>query len=240
MDEWEYQPAADLEQSLAERLQSFPREPDMTIYALRSMAALLLRAWLRLYHRYRVTGRANLPTTGSFVMVANHSSHLDALCLLASLPLRSLHRAFPAAAADYFFSSMPRSAFSAIFINALPFERQLKGGQSLMVCGELLANPGNVLVLFPEGTRSETGELGRFRSGIGRLVAGRDVPVVPCYLHGAFRAWPKGAAVPRPHPLRLMIGEPRSYGSREPSRAAVGEIVEELHQAVCELGRLTV
>lgn len=232
MEDWQYQPATDLDQSLAEKLRNFPREPHMAAYFLRGVAALKLRAWLRVYHRFRVTGRSNLPTSGSFVMVANHTSHLDAVCLLSSLPLRSLHRAFPAAAADYFFSSLPKSAFSAIFMNALPFERQMKGGQSLEICGELLANPGNILVIFPEGTRSTTGELGRFRSGIGRLVAGRDIPVVP---HGASRAWPKGKAFPRPRPLHLVIGEPRAYGSRETSREAVAEIVLELQQAVSEL-----
>lgn len=235
MDDWQYKPAADLDQSFAEKLRNFPREPHMAAYALRGVATLKLRAWLRLYHRYKVTGRANLPTSGSFIMVANHASHLDAVCLLSSLPLGSVHRAFPAAAADYFFSSLPKSAFSAIFINALPFERQMKGGQSLEICGELLANPGNILIIFPEGTRSTTGELGRFRSGIGRLVAGRDIPVVPCFLRGAYRAWPKGKAFPRPRPLHLVIGEPRVYASRETDREAVSEIVQELWGAVHEL-----
>ena len=75
--------------------------------------------------------------------MGNHTSHLDAPCLLASLPLRRLHRTFPAAAADYFFSSLPRSAFSAVFINALPFDREVKGAESLTVCGRLLEDPGN-------------------------------------------------------------------------------------------------
>ena len=63
---------------------------------------------------------------------------------------------------------------------------------------ELLAGPDNVLIMFPEGTRSRSGALGRFRSGVARLVAGTSTPVVPCHLSGAYEAWPKGRLVPRP------------------------------------------
>jgi len=56
-------------------------------------------------------------------MVANHTSHLDALCLTAALPLRKLHRAFPAAAEDYFFVKLPRLAVAVFVVNALSFCR---------------------------------------------------------------------------------------------------------------------
>ncbi len=118
---------------MTEILRSFPRQADMLVYGIRSVAALVLRGWLRLYHRLRIEGRENLPECGSFVLVCNHTSHLDTLCLLSSVPLRKIHRTFPAAAADYFFSSLPRTAVSAILINALPFERTVKGAESLTV-----------------------------------------------------------------------------------------------------------
>src|SRR5687767_7788390 len=174
---WRYQPVLDLDQTLIERLRHFPREPDMLVYALRSAASLAIRAWLLGYHRFEIIGREHLPTEGSFVLVANHSSHLDALCLLSALPLKKLHRAFPAAAADYFFESLPRIWIAAVAINALPFARQVHVRQSLSLCENLLANPGNVLIIFPEGTRSVTGKVGKFKSGIGMLLAGSQVPV---------------------------------------------------------------
>src|SRR5436309_12525835 len=178
MKKWCYDSARDLDQTLVERLRRFPREPDMLVYGLRSLMALIIRGWLRAYHRFEIVGLENLHDNGSFVMVANHASHLDALCLLAALPLSKLHRAFPAAAADYFFESVPRVWIAAVVVNALPFARQSHVRQSLPLCHALLANPGNVLILFPEGTRSTTGELGRFKPGIGALLAGCDVPVV--------------------------------------------------------------
>jgi len=237
MKKWHYDSASDLDQTLVERLRRFPREPDMLVYGVRSLAALLIRAWLRAYHRFEIIGHEHLRTNRSFVVVANHCSHLDTLCLLAALPLRKLHRAFPAAAADYFFQSVPRIWIAAVVVNALPFSRQTHVRQSLSICRELLANPGNVLIIFPEGTRSQTGETRDFKSGIGALVAGRDVNVFPCYLQGAFGAWPKGRRLPRPGKVRLIVGAPRNYQAHGSEKSDVCAIASELCDAVKELRR---
>jgi 1-acyl-sn-glycerol-3-phosphate acyltransferase len=232
---WHYEPAQDIDQPLAKRLARFPREPDMLIYALRTLAALPLRAWLKIYHRLKIQGLENLPQSGSFIMVANHCSHLDALCLLCAIPLRRLHQAFPAAAQDYFFVNVRRRAIAAIFINAMPFARQVHLRQSLDLCRHLLAKPGNILILFPEGTRSTSGEMGEFRPGIGSLVAGSGVPVVPCALKGTFEAWPKGQTIPRPRPVRLVIGEPQCFTNCEPCRESFHQIAQSLETSVRKL-----
>jgi len=207
----------------------------MLVYAMRSLAALVLRGWLRTYHRLEIRGRENLPKESSFVLVANHTSHLDTLCLLAALPLRKLHRAFPAAAADYFFESVPRIWIAAVVVNALPFGRQVQIRQSLGMCQHLLENPGNVLIIFPEGTRSRTGAIGRFKPGIGALVAGRDIPVLPCYLTGGFTAWPKGRFLPRPVKMQLTIGKPRIFVTVTGTREAANAIASELEQAIKDM-----
>lgn len=234
---WQYEPAPDLDQPLAERLRRFPREPDFTVYVLRSLTALLLRGWLRFYHRLEIVGRENLPAQGSYVIVANHTSHLDTLCLLSALPLHKLHRAFPAAAQDYFFVSVPRLAVAAVVVNALPFGRQKYIRQSLELCRLLLSNPGNVLILFPEGTRTATGQMGEFKPGVGSLVAGTDLAVLPCHLTGGFTAWPKGKLIPRPHKLRLHIGPPRNYSALTPGREAAEQVCTDLQKAVAGLGQ---
>jgi len=237
MMEWEYHPPPDIDETMSEHLRNFPRQPNMLMYAIRSIVALLLRGWMRVFHRMHIEGRENLPESGSFVLVCNHTSHLDTLCILCSVPLKRIHRTFPAAAADYFFSSLPRSAVSAILINALPFDRKVKGAESLTVCSELLKNEGNVLIIFPEGTRTQSGEMGRFRSGIGRLVVGTDLPVVPCYLDGGMRAWPKGKAFPRPYKLHLRIGKPRRHEHLDKSSESVVQICKDLENQVAQLGR---
>jgi len=232
MKKWQYAPAQDLDLTLVERLRNFPREPDMLVYGVRSLVALVIRGLLRAWCRFEIVGEEHLRSNRSFVLVANHSSHLDTVCLLSALPLRRLHRAFPAAAADYFFKSIPRTWIATVVVNALPFARQTHVRQSLAICGELLANAGNILIIFPEGTRSASGRLQEFKAGVGALVAGRDIPVLPCYLEGAARAWPKGARIPRPRKVRLIIGAPRSYAGIAPDKNASSAIAAELHDAV--------
>ncbi|MGH8093074.1 MAG: lysophospholipid acyltransferase family protein [Chthoniobacterales bacterium] len=225
-----------LERRVVDRLRRFPREPDVIIYSFRSVIALIIRALLRVYLRFEIVGGENLPNEESFVLVANHSSHLDTLCLLAALPLGRLHRAFPVAAEDYFFRSLPRTWFAAVAMNALPFARQMRVRESLLICAQLLAQPGTVLIIFPEGTRSRTGATQPFKPGVGALLAGRDVAVLPCHVQGAFRAWPKGRRFPRPRKVRLIIGSARNFSGRGTGRSEVSAIARELQQAVEELG----
>ena len=198
MKKWLHDSERHVDQAPIDRLRQFPREPDMLVYGLRSFGALIIRGLLHIYNDFEIIGHQNLRTNRSLVIVANHCSHIDTLCLLAALPLRKLHRAFPAAASDYFFQSVPRLWAAAILVNALPFARQARVRQSLSFCREVLANPGNILIIFPEGTRSTTGEVGEFKSGIAALVAGRDVAVAPCFIDGSFQAWPKGKRFPAP------------------------------------------
>lgn len=231
MDTWNYQPLGDLDQTLLERLKRFPREPDMLCYGVRSISALAVRTWLACYHRFTILGQENLPGSGPFVLVCNHSSHLDALCLLSAVPLRRLHQAFPAAAEDYFFVNLPRLVLSATVINALPFNRHAHSRQSLALCRHLL-DEGNVLILFPEGTRSGTGRIGTFRPGIGLLLAGTAIPAIPCCLVGTNRGLPKGALLPRPARITLVIGQPKQYRDRRTDKESVLEICRDLQASV--------
>ncbi len=238
MEPWHYDTVEDLDRTMVERLRNFPREPDLLVYSARLAVAILIRAWLRVYHGLQIVGRENLPASGSFVLVANHCSHLDALTILSAMPLGKLHRVFPAAAQDFFFVSIPRLAIAAVVVNALPFNRQSNIRQSLSLCRQLLENPGNVLLIFPEGTRSTSGELGEFKAGIGLMLAGTQVPIVPCYLDGTFRAWPKGNWFPRPRRVRLVIGTPRTYAHLGRGKESALEISRDLREAILNLANL--
>jgi len=234
-EEWHYNRAKDSELSFVNRLKECPREPDPLVYAARVTAALAIRAALRICHRFDIVGREHLPRDGSFVLVANHASHLDALALLSALPLRSLHRAYPLAARDYFGATDLRLALTAIVANVMLFDRNASGLQGLNLCKQMLDESGNVLVMFPEGTRSIDGRVGVFRRGIGLLLAGTQYPVLPCYLDGTLRAWPKGSLVPRPARIRLVIGEARTYEGVEHNVGNVLQICADLRRAVVAL-----
>ncbi|MEM8886193.1 MAG: lysophospholipid acyltransferase family protein [Planctomycetota bacterium] len=236
MRRWRYESAGDLDRTLFQRLAAFPREPDLVVYTLRMILGVLWRGWLRVYQRLRIRGGENLPA-GSCVIVANHQSHLDSLAILSALPLRRMHHAYPAAARDYFFENIPRLCIATVMVNAVPFARDPKGCESLRTCRKLLARPGTVLILYPEGTRSATGEMGPFLPGVGAIVAGRDIPVVPCRLDGAFEACPKHARFPRPRRITATFGKPMRFGDRPRGRASAEAIASELRAAVRGVGR---
>ena len=212
-----------------------PMHAGPLLRGLRVLGAPPLRAYLHLYHRLSIVGREHLPRERSFIMVANHASHIDAPCLLAAVPFARLDRTFSVAAQEYFFASPTRLTLARIFTNAIPLGRKVHLRKSLEMCRHLLAEPGTILILFPEGTRTTTGSLAEFRPGIGSLVAGTDVPVVPCAIQGGFRAWPKGVRLPRPRALRVVIGEPRWFSDLTPGRESNERVAGHLHAAVQEL-----
>ncbi len=230
--DWHYDTAKDSGRSFVDRLKKCPREPDPFVYAARVAAAVAIRRALRIYNRFDIVGREHLPRNGSFVLVANHASHLDAVALLSALPLRSLHRAYPLAARDYFCANDLRLALTAIIANVMLFDRDAAGLQGLKLCQRMLEEGGNVLLVFPEGTRSVDGRVGMFRRGVGLLLAGTPYPVVPCYLDGTFKAWPKGALIPRPARVRLAIGQARTYERVEQNDAGALHICADLRGAV--------
>jgi 1-acyl-sn-glycerol-3-phosphate acyltransferase len=115
------------------------------------------------------------------------------------------------------------------------FDRDETGRQGLKLCQQMLEERGNVLVMFPEGTRSVDGRVGLFRRGVGLLLAGNPYPVVPCYIEGTFKAWPKGALMPRPTRVRLTIGEARTYERVEHNDAGTLRICADLRSAVLAL-----
>lgn len=234
MNKWHYDSIPTLDPACASA-PDLPRERDPLIDTVRSVVAIIIRALLRVYNRFEIIGRENLRTNRPLVIVANHCSHLDTICLQAALPLRKLHRTFPAAAADYFFVAGARRWIAEIITNAVPFARQTQTRKSLAVCASVLQDPRNVLIMFPEGTRSLTGQIQPFKSGIGALVAGRDVEVVPCFIDGSFRVWPKGSNFPRPGKVRLVIGSPRNFRSCAAEKGDVARIAGELHAAVNRL-----
>ena len=235
MKPWTYQPSASLQLPLGEQLTVFPRERDMTHTVLRTLWTVWLRLALRVYFRLQVTGRARLPQSGSYVLVANHSSHLDAVALSSVLPVGSVHRAFAAAAKEYFFSSIWKSFFSAVFINAIPFDRLEKKRESLELCADVLDVSDNVLVMFPEGSRSSTGEMQPFKKGIGILTAGTPRLVMPAYIDGAHGTWDKGSRLPTPKKIRVMLGEPMSFGQVPRTDEGFLQVAREVEAAVRKL-----
>lgn len=203
--EFRLRPARDLGLSPGARLRSLSREPGLAGLALQALWRAAVRAYLRLAHRLEVEGRANLPAP-PFVLVANHTSHLDAPALMAGLGGAAARRAHALAAGDLFFGSTAAAAFSAYALSALPVWRGRTGRHALATLRARLAEDALVYVLFPEGTRARDGVMKPFQPGLGALVCATPVPVVPALIAGAFEAWPPQRRWPRPGRVRVRIG----------------------------------
>jgi 1-acyl-sn-glycerol-3-phosphate acyltransferase len=180
----------------------------------------------------RVHGLGHLDDLrGPVVFVSNHSSHLDAPLILCSLPKRWRDRTAVGAAADYFFDVWWRAAGTALAFNAFPVERS--GGKKLSDTPWRLLREGWSIVVFPEGTRSPDGWVGRFRPGAARLCIGAGVPAVPVAIRGSYAAMPRGRGWPQPgrYPISVRYGAPIRPAEGETARA----FLERLTDAVAAL-----
>jgi 1-acyl-sn-glycerol-3-phosphate acyltransferase len=169
--------------------------------------------------------------TGPYVFAANHSSHADTMVIVTTLPGRLRRRAVVAAAADYFFPNRVTATLTAVFVGAIPVERDRVSRRTLDLCHRLLGE-GWSLVVYPEGGRSPDGEIHEFRPGAAWMARRAAVPVVPVHIAGTDDVLPKGRALPRRAPVRVAYGEPLAIADGEDARA-FGRRIE---QAVRALG----
>lgn len=232
MTDWELKPARDLYLPPLERYRSYQRESGLVETLARWTWLACLRQTFGWWNRLEVIGREHLPLQPPFVMVANHASHLDALILSSILNRAWRDRIFPLAAADVFFEDTPTAAFAATFINALPVVRKGSNALGLKQMRERLIEEQAIYILFPEGARSRTGEMVPFKPGVGMLLAGTEIPVVPCHLRGAFEALPAGRSLPNRHPLTVTVGSPQTFASVPHTKEGWCRIATTLESAV--------
>jgi 1-acyl-sn-glycerol-3-phosphate acyltransferase len=213
VNDWRYNPALDLGLQPNQRHCSPLRESDLTSSVLRLGWLMTVRTILKCWNRLEIHGLENLPAQPPFVMVANHSSHLDTVVLASALSLRWRDHVSPLAAGDYFFATPPLAGFSAVILNALPLWRNRRGGQrhELGDLRERLVNQSAIYIVFPEGSRSRDRQLHEFKPGFATLVARTTVPVLPCHLSGSFAAMPPDARAVRPRKIILQIGTPLTF-----------------------------
>lgn len=232
MDDWRYKPAGDLGLPHEEAFKSLKRENGLFSTALHWLWWSFVRLYLAVWHRLKVDGREHLPHNPPFILVANHSSHLDALVLAALLDLRLRDQIFPIAAGDVFFTNPAISAFAALMLNALPMWRKNCGPHALAELKQRLIEEPCCYILFPEGQRTRTGQMLPFKAGIGMFLAGTNVPVIPCHIEGCFRALRPETRWPLPHRITVRIGAPLRFGDVPNKRHGWEKIAEDLQTAV--------
>ncbi|MEM8926259.1 MAG: lysophospholipid acyltransferase family protein [Actinomycetota bacterium] len=200
---------------------------------------------IALYGSPKVIGADRLADVdGPVIFAANHHSHADTTLLLATIPSHLREDLVIAAGADYFFPNRITAAISALFIGAIPIERQRLSKLSIENTVDAVEADRNLLI-FPEGGRSPDGWGREHRPGAAFVAKRTGVPVVPIYIDGTGRILPKGKNWPTRSRCAVVFGAPlhleadedvRDFAKRIERR--VGELSDEFAHGWWESRRL--
>jgi 1-acyl-sn-glycerol-3-phosphate acyltransferase len=197
----------------------------------RSLAKRLWYDWVRMVFRLlavalfriRCQGREHVPAHGGTLVLSNHQSHLD-----PPLIGMACDRRLNFLARDTLFRFAPLAWFISS-LNAIPIDREGMGLSGLKETLKRLRQ-GDAVVIFPEGTRCQDGEVAALKSGFSALARRAKVPLVPVGIEGAYAAWPRWRRFPRLAPVAIVFGPPL-----EPSAAASyndRELVAEIERRI--------
>ena len=199
----------------------------------------------RIFTWVRVSGLDNLEgVTGPVVFASNHQSHFDVPVILMSLPGRWRARIAPAALKEFFkahffpegvaarqvLTNRLNYYLSAFFFNIFPLpQREAGARQTLRYIGEV-AGDGYSVLIFPEGVRSESGDIKPFKPGIGMIGARLGLPIIPVRIDGADRVLHTSWKWPKPGPVSVTFGTPiRLSGDN------YADLAKQVEQAVRDL-----
>ncbi|MGW1076152.1 lysophospholipid acyltransferase family protein [Streptomyces sp. NPDC002537] len=207
----------------------------MFYFAFRCVVLIPLLRWL---FRPRVQGMEHLPETGAAIIAGNHLSFADHFMM----PTMVKRRISFLAKMEYFTGRGLKGRFSATFFRALgaiPVDRSGKeAAQAAVDTGLRVLARGELLGIYPEGTRSHDGRLYKGRVGVAAMALRSGAPVIPCAMIGTFEAQPTGRRLPRLVPITIRFGAPLDfsrYAGMEDQRAVLRAVTDEIMYAILKL-----
>ncbi len=178
-----------------------------------------------------------MPKEGAYILYPNHTSFLDGPAIAASLPRRRVFQLFYFIFIPYFFRPFVKSKLLRNIVKMerfIPFDFSTHFLESLRSCYYVLDH-GKGLCFFPEGIRSSTGVVGKFKKGFGILAKETGSQLVPVAIEGAHEAWSSTEKYPRPHPIRVRFGKPLLPEDLEKEGLAMG--AQDCYDAICVAAR---
>lgn len=195
---------------------------------------VIARPLLKALFKFQVFGAENVPATGSVLIMSNHASYFDPVFMGAAVQ-RGLHymarsTLFKPGLIEWFLRNM----------NAFPVHLGVPDRKAIRQALELLEN-NELLLIFPEGTRSLDGALGKAQAGVGLIAYKTSASVVPAFLYGSRKVLPRGSSFPKTSKVTVSFGKPLDMGQYRkdnPSRETYVRIGEEIMSRIAELKRL--
>ncbi len=199
---------------------------------------VLLGPVLRLMFRPRIEGLDNVPATGAAIVAGNHLSFSDHFLMPAILKRRITFLA----KAEYFTGPGLKGRLTAFFFRSagqIPVDRSGKeAGKAAIREGLGVLSKGELLGIYPEGTRSHDGRLYKGKVGVAAMALKAGVPVVPCAMIGTFEAQPPGQKIPSLRPITIRFGEALDfsrYAGMDNEKAVLRAVTDEIIYAILEL-----
>ncbi|WP_046780703.1 lysophospholipid acyltransferase family protein [Streptomyces yangpuensis] len=193
---------------------------------------------LRLLFRPRIEGLENIPAEGAAIVAGNHLSFSDHFLMPAILARRITFLA----KAEYFTGPGLKGRLTAAFFRSagqIPVDRSGKdAGQAALREGLGVLAKGELLGIYPEGTRSHDGRLYKGKVGVAAMALGAGVPVIPCAMVGTFEIQPPGQKIPKIRRVTIRFGEPLDfsrYAGLEGERAVLRAVTDEIMYAILGL-----
>ena len=170
----------------------------------------VLHPFIHSYNKLTVINRETVLNHWPCIITPNHSSHMDTMAVFSSMPLKLVNRVFAVAAMDYFYRNGFIALGARLIANVIPLDRTGVEKEGLRLSLFKLKE-GRSILIFPEGTRSATGDMGQFKKGAIILSREAQLPIVPAYIKGTLKSMPKSTNFPRPVKIAVVYGEPLRY-----------------------------
>lgn len=185
-----------------------------------------------LLFRVRCGGREHVPATGGVLILANHQSLLDPPLLGMVIPREINYVARDTLFDNKLLAPLIRS------VNAIPIDRDGLGLAGLKETLRRLKR-GEIVILFPEGTRTPDGEIQPLKPGFSALVTRTGACILPMALEGSYQAWPRRQPVPLPNLVQIEIGPPLSAAeaSKLDERQLIAEVDRRIRECFAEARR---
>jgi 1-acyl-sn-glycerol-3-phosphate acyltransferase len=201
---------------------------------------ILIGPWLRILWRPWTEGVENVPTQGAAVIVSNHLSFSDSFFM----PLMVSRKVTFLAKSDYFTGRGIKGLFTKMFFagaGQVPVDRSGgRASEAALYTALRILNQGNLLGIYPEGTRSGDGRLYRGRTGVARMALEAGVPVIPVAMIGTYEIQPPGKVKPRVRRVGMRFGAPLDFSRYEGlsgDRFILRSVTDEIIYALMDLSR---